>query len=115
MDDTLFDTVARREEPIENIVGEKRGKIETRLAGFTSPVALKTSQNFYSLPTNAKMLRRSFRARQHNPVSALDACRLALASAQVVQFRAPHLAPAHHLNRADHRRVHGENPLDAHA
>jgi hypothetical protein len=29
MEGTLFDTVARREEPIENIIGGLGGKIET--------------------------------------------------------------------------------------
>jgi hypothetical protein len=43
MEGTLFDTVARREEPIENIIGGLGGKIETRIAVFTSLRAARRS------------------------------------------------------------------------
>src|SRR3981189_1520670 len=44
-----------------------------------------------------------------------DAGRLAAQVAQVIQFCATHLAAAHHVDRVDHRRHHGEYALDAFA
>src|SRR4051794_38327073 len=44
-----------------------------------------------------------------------DAGRLAAQLAQVIQLGATHLAAAHHLDRVDHRRHHGEHTLDAFA
>src|SRR6266540_152842 len=41
-----------------------------------------------------------------------DARRLAPAAAQVIQLRAPHRAAAHHLDRADARRVERKDALD---
>src|SRR5689334_13501844 len=44
-----------------------------------------------------------------------DAGRLAAQLAQVIQLGATDLAAAHHLDRVDHRRHHGEYALDAFA
>src|ERR1700722_12790301 len=44
-----------------------------------------------------------------------DAGRLAAQIAQVIQLGAAHLAAAHHLDRVDHRRHHGEYAFDAFA
>src|ERR1700730_7780058 len=41
-----------------------------------------------------------------------DARRLAAAAAQVIQLGPPHVAAAHHLDRADARRVEREDALD---
>ena len=48
-----------------------------------------------------------------NPFDALDARRLALAPAQVIQFGAANSPLADHLDGADHRRVSRKNTLDA--
>src|SRR5262249_49479840 len=42
-----------------------------------------------------------------------DAGRLAAQIAQVIELGAAHLAAAHHLDRVDHRRQHGEHALHA--
>src|SRR4051812_49204787 len=44
-----------------------------------------------------------------------DAGRLAAQVAQVIQLGATHLAAAHHLDRIDHRRHHGEDAFHAFA
>src|SRR5260370_22402374 len=44
-----------------------------------------------------------------------DAGRLAAQIAQVIQLGTAHLAAAHHLDRVDHRRHHGEYALHAFA
>src|ERR1700738_4275128 len=44
-----------------------------------------------------------------------DAGRLAAQIAQVIEFRAAHLAAAHHLDRIDHRRHHREDAFHAFA
>src|SRR4051794_21426742 len=41
-----------------------------------------------------------------------DACRLAAATAQIIELGAAHLAAAHDLDRVDHRRVEREHALD---
>src|ERR1700679_3597257 len=55
--------------------------------------------------------------RGHGAVGLLldDAGRLAAQVAKVIQLGAAHLAAAHHGDRVDHRRHHGEYALDAFA
>src|SRR5579863_464866 len=65
----------------------------------------------FSLAQPIQKLRRGFRSGELHPVGALDASGLALASAQVIELSASHFTPAHHFNRADHRRVNGEDAL----
>src|SRR6266849_3495024 len=80
-----------------------------RRLGFKITAAATTGPNSDPRPASSSPAMRI----QPRLRAALDACRLALAPAEVVELGAAHAALIDHFDRADGRRVHRKNALDA--